>query len=98
MVTDAVCRGVELSVSWTTVVDGDVMPLTLTAWPEAMLFCGLTMGDVVLDDDNTTAKYGGWPPVPTNGNVLAGTQLVRAIAPGVTTSADGGGTGVPLPS
>ena len=92
IVTVAVWRGEELSASCTTVVDGDVIPLTLTAAPEEMLFWGATTGEVVLVEDSTTAKYGGEPPVPTNGNELAGTQLFLAIAPGVTTSADGGGS------
>ena len=81
-----------------TVVDGDVMPLTLTPWPDKMLFCGLMTGDVTLVDDRTTAEYGGVPPVPMNWNVLVGVQLTLAIAPGVTASGPGGGAGGLVPS
>ena len=93
IVTETVCGGNDLSKPVIVVVDGDVRPLTTTATPAAIPFCGLRTGDVGLFDEDVTTEYVGTPPVMTNWNVLAGTQLFLAIAPGVTVNGPGGGAG-----
>ena len=97
--TDVDCRGVLESYAVMVVAAGEVIPLTVTACPDAMPVCGLVTTDVELVVDVVTTENGAVPPVRMNWNVLDGTQFAFAIAPGVAISVVvGGGAGGVVPS